>query len=269
MSVRIEGSRVVITGAGSGIGAATALRCAREGAAHVVAVDIDGDAATATAERCASHGAQAHAEVCDVADRQAVLDLAASLERGHGPVDVLVNNAGVGIAGQFLDTDLDDWDWLRGINLDGVAYGCHAFGRAMVERGHGHVVNVSSGSGYMPHRDMAAYCATKSAVIAFSHCLRADWSSDGVGVSVICPGVIKTPIASNTRMVGRMSGKQEAALRAFRFGHPADSVAKAIVGAVEKDQALVPVGIESHIAYRVLRHAPGPLQAAMARAQLF
>jgi NAD(P)-dependent dehydrogenase (short-subunit alcohol dehydrogenase family) len=269
MSVRIEGSRVVITGAGSGIGEATSVRCARQGAAHVVAVDIDAERAERTAATCAEHGVTAHAETCDVADREAVVELAASLERDHGPVDVLVNNAGVGVAGQFLDTDLDDWDWLRAINLDGVAYGCHAFGRAMVERGRGHVVNVSSGSGYMPHRDMAAYCATKSAVIALSHCLRADWSADGVGVSVICPGVIKTPIASHTRMVGRMTGKQEAALRAFRFGHPADSVAKAIVTAVEKDQALVPVGIESLLAYRVLRFAPGPLQSAMARAQIF
>jgi NAD(P)-dependent dehydrogenase (short-subunit alcohol dehydrogenase family) len=269
MSVRIEGSRVVVTGAGSGIGAATALRCAREGAAHVVAVDIDADAVAATAGRCAEAGATAHAEVCDVASRDALTELAERLEADHGPVDVVVNNAGVGVAGPFLEYGLDDYEWIRSINLDGVVHGCHAFGRAMVERRRGHVVNVSSGSGYMPHRDMAAYCATKSAVIAFSQCLRADWSSEGVGVSVICPGVIKTPIATNTRMVGRMDGKQQAALRAFRFGHPADSVAKAIVGAVEKNQALVPVGIESHLAYRVLRFAPGPLQAAMARAQLF
>ena len=268
MSVKIKSSRVVITGAGSGIGEATALRCAREGA-EVVAVDIDGERAEATAAACVEQGGLAHAEVCDVADRAAVCELADRIEREHGDVDVLVNNAGVGIAGPFLDNDLDDWDWLRGINLDGVAYGCHAFGRAMVERGRGHVVNVSSGSGYMPHRDMAAYCATKSAVIGLSHCLRADWAEHGVGVSVICPGLIKTPIATRTRMVGRMTGKQEAALKAFRFGHPADSVAKAIVAAVEKNHALVPVGIESHVAYRLLRFAPGPLQSVMAKAQVF
>ena len=81
--------------------------------------------------------------------------------------------------GPFLDNSLEDWDWLRGINLDGVAHGCHAFGPAMVERGSGHVVNIASGAAYIPNRNMAAYCASKAAVVMFSQCLRADWRETG------------------------------------------------------------------------------------------
>ena len=180
-----------------------------------------------------SAGARARgAYVCDVADGEAVRSLASRVESEHGPVDVLVNNAGVGVAGPFLEHSLDDWRWLRGVNLDGVIHGCHAFGARMVDRGQGHVVNVASGAGYTPQANLSTYCASKAAVISLSQCLRADWSAHDVGVSVICPGLINTPIPSHTRMVGSMAGKQARAQRAFRFGHSPDLVARAIVGAV-------------------------------------
>jgi 2-hydroxycyclohexanecarboxyl-CoA dehydrogenase len=257
--VQVNGARVVVTGAGSGIGAATAMRFAAEGS-RVVAVDIDGEAAAATAARCEG----AEARVCDVADAEAMRALADEL----GEVDVLVNNAGVGVAGPLLETRIEDWDWLLGINLDGVAYGCYAFGPRMLERGRGHVVNVASAAAYVPNRYMAAYSASKAAVFSFSQCLRADWAGRGVGVSVICPGLIETPIVSNTRMYGAVSERREQLIRAFRFGHSPDSVASAIVGAVQKNRAIVPVGIESALAYRVLRFAPGPIQGLVAKVQV-
>lgn len=266
--VRIKDALVVITGAGSGIGAATALRCARAGA-DVVAVDIDGDSAQATAQACEQVGARAaYAYLCDVADSGAVDELAATVGSEHGPVDVLVNNAGVGIGGPFLQASVEDWDWLRGINLDGVAYGCHAFGAAMVQRGRGHVVNVASGAAYIHNGQMAAYCASKAAVLALSRCLRADWAGHGVGVSVICPGVINTPIHSHTRMYGDLSGQKQRIARAFSFGHSPDLVAKAIVRAVEHNHAVVPVGLESELAYRLLPFVPGPVHGLLTRVSL-
>jgi NAD(P)-dependent dehydrogenase (short-subunit alcohol dehydrogenase family) len=258
--VALNGARVVVTGAGSGIGEATALRLASEGS-QVIALDINGDAAQATAERCGG-GATAHA--CDVADFSALKSLADEL----GPVDVLINNAGVGVAGSLLDTTVEDWDWLISINLDGVAYGCYAFGPAMLERGHGHIVNIASAAAYMPHRAMAAYCAAKAGVFSFSQCLRADWAGRGVGVTVICPGVIDTPIPGNTRMYGAIANRREQLIGAFRHGHSPDLVAKAIVKAVNKNQGIVPVGIESAVGFRVLRFAPGSVQALLARIQV-
>ncbi|HEV3129487.1 MAG TPA: SDR family NAD(P)-dependent oxidoreductase [Solirubrobacteraceae bacterium] len=264
--MKISTGRVVVTGAGSGIGRATALRLARKGA-NLVAVDIDESSAQATAEECVVGGVPAFYQ-CDVSDREAVEDLAERIEAELGPVDVLVNNAGVGLVGDFLDGTLKDWDWLRGVNLDGVAYGCHAFGGRMVARRRGHVVNVASGAGYLPHRTLAAYCATKAGVIMLSQCLRADWARHRVGVSVICPGVIDTPIASRARMVGAAERKRAAAVRALGFGRSPDVVARAILGAVEHNRGIVPVGVESSVAFRVLRFAPGPVQAALARAEV-
>ena len=256
--MKVEGAHAVVTGAGSGIGRATALRLARSGAT-VACVDIDADAAAATAGEC---GGTAH--TCDVADAAAVHALADAI----GPVDIAVNNAGVGVGGPFLETSDDDWDWLMGINLDGVAYGCRAFGRGMVERRHGHVVNIASMAAFTVTRDMAAYCASKAAVLALSRCLRADWAGAGVGVSAICPGVINTPIASRSRMYGSLAGRGERIQRAFRFGHSPDLVAKAVVRAVERNLAIVPVGFESEIAYRLIPFVPKPIQGLAARAKL-
>jgi NAD(P)-dependent dehydrogenase (short-subunit alcohol dehydrogenase family) len=260
--MKIDGARMLITGAGSGIGRATALRAARTGA-DVIVVDINGEAAEDTAREC-----RGQAYTCDVADDNAMQALADTIEAEHGPVNVLVNNAGVGVAGPFLDHSLEDWRWLRGVNLDGVVHGCHVFGARMVRRGQGHIVNVASGAGYTPQANLSTYCATKAAVISLSQCLRADWSGHGVGVSVICPGLINTPIPSHTRMVGAMAGKQERAQRAFRFGHSPDLVARAILGAVQRNRDIVPVGFESTVAFRLLRFAPGPVQGALARTQL-
>lgn len=265
--VELDDALVVVTGAGSGIGASTARRFARAGS-RVAVVDLDGERAAMTSDGICQRGGEAHPFVCDVADAEAVDALAALLADEHGAVDVLVNNAGVGVAGPFLDASLEDWEWIRSINLDGVVHGIRAFAPAMVARRSGHVVNVASGAGFVANRHMAAYCATKSAVIMLSQCLRADLASQGVGVSVICPGVIKTPIARHTRFRGSMAGKQEAAVRAFRFGHPPRDVAKAIVSAVRKDHALVPVGLESLLAFRLLRFAPGPVQGLVTKANI-
>jgi NAD(P)-dependent dehydrogenase (short-subunit alcohol dehydrogenase family) len=264
----IDGSRVVITGAGSGIGEATALRCARSGAREVACVDIDGDSAQSTTDACLKTGGGASAWACDVADADAVAQLAETIESDRGPVDIVVNNAGVGVGGPFLDTTVEDWDWLMGVNLNGVAYCCHAFGAGMAERGRGHVVNVASGAAYIMSRDLAAYCASKAAVMALSRCLRSDWASVGVGVSVICPGVIDTPIASHARTVGRLADRPDRTARALRFGHSPDLVAKAIVRAVERNLGVAPVGLESELAYRLLPFVPGRLQALATRTPL-
>jgi NAD(P)-dependent dehydrogenase (short-subunit alcohol dehydrogenase family) len=247
--VDLAGAVAVVTGAGSGIGRATAHALATLGA-RVLVVDVDGDAAKATASEV-----DGYPYLTDVADRESVLDLAASVEAEHGPVDVLVNNAGVGMTGRFLDTELRDWDWILGVNLHGVINGCHAFGPGMVRRRSGHVVNVSSAMGYFPRATEPAYVTTKAAVLALSRCLRADWASAGVGVSVVCPGVIDTPIIRHTRFRGERADPQTVKQLRDTFarrGHPPSKVADAIVDAVRRDRAVVPVGPEAWVGW-VLR----------------
>lgn len=265
--MKIAGARVVITGAGSGIGRATAVHCAREGAS-IIAVDIEEETARETAEACARLGASASSASCDMSEADAVTALAERIEAEEGPVGVLVNNAGVGLAGPFLEHSIEDWEWLRGVNLDGVVHGCHAFGTKMVNRGGGHVVNMASMAGYMPQGALAAYCTSKAAVIMLSQCLRADWARRGVGVSVVCPGVIDTPIARHTKMVGPMANKRGQTIRAFSHGHSPEAVAKGIVRAVEHNRELVPVGIESGVAYRLLRVGPQLVRDVLARVQM-
>lgn len=246
-----RGAVVVVTGAGSGIGRAIALRYAKLGA-EVVSTDIDATTATNTAEGCRALGAQAHSHACDVTDPAALQDLKAAV----GRVDILVNNAGVGVGGPFLDTTDDDWTWLRSINLDAVVAGCRMFGADMVDNRHGQIVNIASGAGYLPNRRMATYCATKSAVVMFSRCLRADWARHDVGVSVVCPGVINTPILHNTRLRGSAVAEKDQLAKIFGLSHSPDAVAKSVTRCSTRNHAMASVGLETHLGYHALRLLP-------------
>ena len=263
----VSGALVAVTGAGSGIGEATSLAFAQAGA-RVLAIDINENAAERVAAACAVSGAAAQSYACDVADADAVFAVRDEIEAQHGVPDALVNNAGVGILGPLLDSTVEDWAWLRSINLDGVAHGCYAFGPGMIARGSGQVVNVASMAGFIPNRHMAAYCASKAAVVSLSQCLRADWAPAGVGVSVVCPAVIRTPIASNSRYVGTVADKRTKAERTLGWGQPPSVVAKVILDCVERNRDVVPVGHGSTVAYKLLRGAPQPVLGLVAKTKL-
>jgi 2-hydroxycyclohexanecarboxyl-CoA dehydrogenase len=261
--ITARGSLVVITGAGSGIGAATAIRYAQDGST-VVAVDIDETSAKEIAEQCRRWSPRSSSHQCDVADAYAVQTLADAVADQHGAIDILVNNAGVGVGGPFLDTTADDWEWLRSINIDGVLHGFRSFGQAMVRRRHGQIVNIASGAAYMPNHRMATYCASKAAVVMFSRCMRAEWRRHNVGVSVVCPGVINTPILSHTRLRGSVVDEKDRLARAFKLGHKPDSVAKAVTKVAERNRAMASVGVEARVAYHALRLLP-PLNTLVAK----
>jgi 2-hydroxycyclohexanecarboxyl-CoA dehydrogenase len=264
--IDLDGAVVLVTGAGGGIGAATALAFA-ERRSNVLAVDIDEVSAKQTAGACRAAGSRtALAYGCDVADAEAVADLAAGVHSDHGPVDVIVNNAGVGLTGELLGMTLADWHWVRSINLDGPVNCLRAFGPAMVERRRGHVVNVSSALAYIPRATEPAYVATKSGLIALSQSVRADWHRSGVGVSVVCPGVTKTAIIDHTRFVGRRDDPRARARTAglFRRGHPPAKVAAAIIDAIDRDRPVVFVGWEARVAWALHRAAPVRLQQRLA-----
>jgi NAD(P)-dependent dehydrogenase (short-subunit alcohol dehydrogenase family) len=258
---------VLVTGAASGIGRETALAFARAGA-PVLAVDIDEAGARSTAGECARTGPPADAFGVDVADRRAVADLADKVHASHGPLEVLVNNAGVGMSGRFLDVEPADWDWIVGINLMGVIHGCQAFGPAMVARGRGHVVNLASGLAYTHTASEGAYVTTKAAVLAFSRCLRADWYRHGVGVSVVCPGIVNTPIVTRARFRGASADPDQVRRLAKLFrrrNYPPSRVADAILAAVEHDRPVVPVSPEARVGWMLHRLLPVALSDRLAR----
>lgn len=259
---------VSVTGAGSGIGRATALAFARDGA-DVVVSDIDEASARATAAAVAAAGGTAYAYALDVSDADAVEAFAQRVCAEHGVPDVVVNNAGIGHAGSFLDTPADQWDRVLDVNLGGVVNGCRAFAPRLVERGTGgHVVNVSSMAAYAPLQAMNAYCTSKAAVYMFSDCLRAELSSAGIGLTTVCPGVIDTNIVHTTRIdapagkAGRVAGRRRQLESMFAARHYGpDKVAAAIVSAVRKNKPIRPVAPEAYLLYGTSRIAPQALRS--------
>ncbi|MFF1377704.1 SDR family oxidoreductase [Streptomyces sp. NPDC058308] len=264
---RFGGQLVLVTGAGSGIGRATAFAFAEAGA-RVVAVDRDAESAARTAEMSRLIGAPAAwGETVDVTDEQAMEKLAERVATEYGVVDVLVNNAGIGLAGSFLDTSSEDWKKVLDVNLWGVIHGCRLFGKQMAERGQGgHIVNTASAAAYQPSRTLPAYSTSKAAVLMLSECLRAELAGQGIGVSAICPGIVNTNITATSRFVGveadeeKRRQKKSARLYGMR-NYPPEKVADAILTAVVKNQAVVPVTPEARGARLLSRFSPKALRA--------
>ncbi|MFF3345740.1 SDR family oxidoreductase [Streptomyces sp. NPDC002779] len=263
---RFGGQLVLITGAGSGIGRATAYAFAEAGA-RVVAVDRDGDAAARTAEMSRLVGApDAWAETVDVSDEQAMEKLAEKVATEYGVVDVLVNNAGIGLSGSFLDTTSEDWRKVLDVNLWGVIHGCRLFGKQMAERGQGgHIVNTASAAAFQPSRALPAYSTTKAAVLMLSECLRAELADVGIGVTAICPGFVNTNITATARFAGvdaeEESRRQKRSARLYGMrNYPPEKVAEAILRGVVTNSPLVAVTPEARGAHLLSRFAPGVLR---------
>ncbi|MFJ4336681.1 SDR family oxidoreductase [Streptomyces sp. NPDC088915] len=265
---RFGGRLVLVTGAASGIGRATAFAFAEAGA-RVVAVDRDADGAARTAEMARLIGApEAWGEAVDVSDEQAMEKLAAKVEDEYGVVDVLVNNAGIGLAGSFFETSSEEWGRVLDVNLWGVIHGCRHFGARMVARGQGgHIVNTASAAAFQPSRALPAYSTSKAAVLMLSECLRAELAGQGIGVSAICPGIVNTNITATTRFAGVSDAaeekrRQKKASRLYGLrNYPPEKVADAILGAVLHDRAVVPVTPEARGARFLSRLSPGTLRA--------
>ncbi|CAL9469514.1 SDR family oxidoreductase [Streptomyces sp. enrichment culture] len=264
---RFGGQLVLVTGAAGGIGRATALAFAEAGA-RVVAVDRDAEGAARTADQALRVGAPgAWPEVVDVSDEQAMEKLAARVAAEYGTVDVLVNNAGIGLSGSFFDTTAEDWRKVLDVNLWGVIHGCRLFGKQMVERGQGgHIVNTASAAAFQPTRLLPAYGASKAAVLMLSESLRAELAGRGIGVTAVCPGFVNTGITSTARFTGVPEAeerrlRQRTARLYARRNYPPEKVAAAILRAVVENRPMVPVTPEARAAHLLSRFAPGALRA--------
>lgn len=186
---------VLITGGGSGLGAAMATRFAASGW-RVIVADRDAERAESMAAELAERGESLVMDVTEDADWERAAE---HVREHHGHLDVLINNAGVAVGGSLEETPLDDWRWVIDINLMGVVAGCKAFAPMMRERGAGHIINVASFAGFAGAPQINAYGTAKAGVIALSEMLRAELMPAGVNVSVLCPAFVRTRLTETMR----------------------------------------------------------------------
>ncbi len=233
----------VVTGAASGIGLATVERFLAEGM-KVVLADVEQERLAAQVERLAGAGGDVLGVPCDVRDPQDIESLARQTLSHFGGVHVVFNNAGVAPAGPMLDTKPDDWRWIVEVNLLGVAYGVTTFGPILKEAGEGHIINTASEAGLVTSAVLGMYSATKHAVVGITESLYRELDGTGVGVSCLCPNLVKTKIFESERNRddgAEMTPSQTATIAPLReaiaaMGIGPDQVAGEIVDAIRNDR---------------------------------
>ena len=259
-----NGRVVAVTGAANGIGREMARAFARRGARLVLA-DIDEVGLLAVKGELEGAGVTVYAQPVDVSLAAEVEGFCDNVYREMGRVDVLCNNAGVAVAGDFEEMSLEDLSRVVDTNLCGVIHGCHYFyPRMIAQGGGGHIVNTASAGGLAPFMALTIYCCTKYGVVGLSETLRAEAAQHGIEVSVICPGVIATDIVQRGSIrsgTTRSSPEKLAEItdRVLKLrGYPPHRVAAATVRAVEKKRGVVRVTPEAYAAdwaHRISRRA--------------
>jgi NAD(P)-dependent dehydrogenase (short-subunit alcohol dehydrogenase family) len=261
MAVRdLRGKRCLITGAASGIGRATALLAGSRGA-ELFLTDIQTEALAGVVEEVrAAGGAVAYAKPADIADRAAVVALAEEIHAEHGSMDVVMNVAGISTWGTIERLEESHWRKMVEVDLMGPVSVLESFVPPMIEAGRGgHVVNVSSAAGLFGLPWHAAYSAAKFGLRGVSEVLRTDLRRHGIGVSLVCPGAVRTPLVGTVEICG--VDREAPAMRKLveRFERHAASpehVAKRIVAGIEKNRYLVHTSADIHALYLVQRWAP-------------
>jgi len=257
---QIKDQVAFVTGAASGIGRALALELANRGAKAVVISDVNEDELEKTAQMVRSRQVNVIARKVDVANREEVEALVDETVRTQGSIDLIFNNAGVALGASTNEMSYENLEWLMGINFWGVVHGTKAALPHMLEKDHGHIVNVSSIFGFIGVPTQSAYCASKFAVRGFNESLVHEMAGKNVNVTTVHPGGIKTNIARNARM-------EESAARAAQGSDPGEEfekiarttpaeAANVILNGVEKNKKRVMIGADAHIITRMVRFFP-------------
>lgn len=257
------GKSAIVTGGGSGIGAAFVEALVAEGA-HVVVADLDTGAADRVATAAKGPGS-ARAAALDVTDAAAVQNLVDEVVAEHGSLGLLFNNAGITFIGETQDITLDQWNLIIDVNIRGVVHGVAAAYPQMIRQGSGHIINTASMGGLMAAGLITSYVTTKHAVVGLSAALRSEAAAYGVGVTVVCPAAVDTPILDKGE-IGRISGR-DFYLKGQGVRHPVApaTLAARVLAAIAADEAIVIEPVQARLAYRLHRFAPGFTRNASTR----
>jgi NAD(P)-dependent dehydrogenase (short-subunit alcohol dehydrogenase family) len=266
----LSGKRCFITGAASGIGRATALAAAHQGA-ELYLTDVQAEALERTvAEVTGAGGRVGHSQALDIRDHDAVAALAAEIHAAHGSMDVVMNVAGVSTWGTIERLEHSDWQQMIDVNLLGPISVLESTVPAMIAAGRGgHVVNVSSAAGLFGLPWHAAYSASKFGLRGVSEVLRFDLRRHGIGVSLVCPGGVATPLVDTVRIAGVDTEAPSIRKLKARFEKRAvtpETVAAKILEGVEKDRYLVFTSRDIQLGYWVQRKFAPLYELAMRRA---
>lgn len=230
--MELENKLAVVTGAGSGIGRALAVKFAEEGARQVVCTDLDGANATETAELI---GDRAIGQQLDVADQQAIVRLVEQLEAEAGGIDIFVSNAGYAKGGG-LTLPAEEWKKMMEVHTWAHLYAAQAVVPHMIERGGGYLLNTSSAAGLLTQIDSGCYAVSKHASVALAEWLAINYQSRGIGVSVLCPQAVRTSILKKSDRPKKASGGNQAALDGIL---EPEQVAIECIDAIRSEQFLI------------------------------
>ncbi|OHD70524.1 MAG: short-chain dehydrogenase [Spirochaetes bacterium RBG_16_49_21] len=251
---RFPKKRVVITGAGSGLGRALALEFAKK-TWNIAVADINGERSRETVAMIDKEGGAGLAIRCDVTDPDDFIKAVALLNKEWNGVDILVNNAGVAAAGYFEKIPLETWEWILDINLKSIIYGCRAFIPLFKEQGRGHIVNVASNAGIACLPEMGCYNVTKAAVISASETIRTELAPFDIGVTVVCPTFFKTNLMDQ---FSSPDERQRMLAEKFfeRSKTSAETVARHVIKCMEKNRFRVITQADGRFVWWAKRHFP-------------
>lgn len=254
MTSSVAGKQAIVTGAGSGIGAALCRALVAAGA-EVLCTDIDGDAAAATAATLGARSARL--DVTDAAAVQAAVD--GVVERA-GKLDLMFNNAGIVWGGDTELLTLDQWNAIIDINVRGVVHGVAAAYPQMIRQGHGHIINTASMAGLAAAGQLTSYVMTKHAVVGLSLALRSEAAAHGVGVLAVCPAAVETPILDKGAVGGFVGRDYFLQGQGVKTAYDADRLAADTLRAIARNKAILVKPLRAHASWLFARLAPGLMQ---------
>jgi NAD(P)-dependent dehydrogenase (short-subunit alcohol dehydrogenase family) len=254
--VTFAGKRAIVTGAGSGIGAALCRALAGAGA-DVVCTDVDGDAAERTASALGARTTSARLDVTDAGAVQAAVD---DVVARAGRLDLMFNNAGIVWGGDTELLALDQWNAIIDVNIRGVVHGVAAAYPQMIKQGGGNIVNTASMAGLTAGGQITSYVMTKHAIVGLSLALRSEAAAHGIGVLAVCPSAIETPLLDKGAVGGFDGRNYFLQGRPRKAAYPADRLAQDTLKAITRNKALLVKPRSAHAQWLFARLAPGLMQ---------